>query len=73
MTPRGLIQSSPSAGSLSLCAESDKQGEAKTEALSAESTFGDADLAAIVQAWPDLPAAVRAGIGAMVKAATPSK
>ena len=28
------------------------------------------DLAAVVKAWPDLPEAVRAGIVAMVKAAT---
>jgi hypothetical protein len=30
----------------------------------------DADLAAITASWPDLPAALRAGIVAMVKAAT---
>jgi len=27
------------------------------------------DLAAVVEAWPDLPEALKAGIGAMVKAA----
>jgi hypothetical protein len=36
--------------------------ETKPEAL-------DADLAAVVKAWPMLPAAVKAGILAMVKAA----
>jgi len=30
-------------------------------------------LAAIVAAWPDLPEAIRAGIGAMVKAALPKR
>jgi hypothetical protein len=29
-----------------------------------------ADLAAVIDAWPELPEAVRAGIVAMVKAAT---
>ncbi len=33
----------------------------------------DPDLAAIVAAWPDLPEAIRAGIGAMVKAAWPKR
>ncbi len=31
----------------------------------------DRDLAAVVDAWPDLPEAIRAGIVAMVKAARP--
>jgi hypothetical protein len=31
------------------------------------------DLAAVVNAWPALPEAIRAGILAMVKAATPGK
>jgi hypothetical protein len=30
----------------------------------------DPDLAAVVDAWPDLPEAIRAGIVAMVKAAS---
>jgi hypothetical protein len=30
----------------------------------------DPDLAAVVEAWPTLPAAIRAGILAMVKAAS---
>jgi hypothetical protein len=30
----------------------------------------DADLAAVVDAWPELPEAIRAGILAMVKAAS---
>jgi hypothetical protein len=29
----------------------------------------DSDLAAVVEAWPDLPAAIRAGILAMIQAA----
>lgn len=32
----------------------------------------DPDLAAVVAVWPDLPPALRAGIVAMVKAATPT-
>jgi hypothetical protein len=31
----------------------------------------DTDLAAVVDAWPELPAAIKAGILAMVKAARP--
>jgi hypothetical protein len=34
-------------------------------------TLTDPDLAAVVAAWPELPPAVRAGILAMVKAASP--
>jgi hypothetical protein len=33
----------------------------------------DPDLAAIVAAWPELPAAIRAGILAMVTAASPER
>ncbi len=32
-------------------------------------TIADPDLAAVVDAWPDLPEAMKAGIVAMVKAA----
>jgi hypothetical protein len=32
---------------------------------------GDPELAGIVASWPDLPPAIRAGIVAMVRAATP--
>lgn len=35
-----------------------------------DSTEADPDLALVVEAWPGLPEAVRAGIVAMVKAAT---
>jgi hypothetical protein len=31
----------------------------------------DPELAAVVAAWPDLPPAIRAGVVALVKAATP--
>jgi hypothetical protein len=34
------------------------------------SAVGDADLAGLVTAWPDLPEAIRRGILAMVDAAT---
>ncbi|GIK17963.1 MAG: hypothetical protein BroJett004_01270 [Planctomycetota bacterium] len=32
----------------------------------------DPELAAVVAAWPDLPPAIRAGVLALVKAATPT-
>ena len=48
-------------------------GGAKSGALSPVSTPIDPDLAAITAAWPELPAALKAGIVAMVKAATGSK
>jgi hypothetical protein len=33
----------------------------------------DPDLAAVAEAWPDLPEAIKAGIVAMVKAASPER
>jgi hypothetical protein len=33
----------------------------------------DLDLAVVVDAWPDLPEAIKAGIMAMVKAASPDR
>ncbi len=38
--------------------------------LPADTCKTDPDLAAVVEAWPDLPEAIRAGILAMVNAAT---
>ena len=38
--------------------------------LPIDNSQGDANLAALVAAWPDLPEALRAGIMAMVKAAS---
>jgi len=40
-----------------------------TEIATTFGTVADPDLAAVVEAWPDLPEAIRAGIMAMVKAA----
>ncbi len=38
-------------------------------AVDSENALIDADLRAIIQAWPDLPGVVRVGIVAMVRAA----
>ena len=51
-------------------AASDPQPLAQTLARETEI---DPDLARVVSAWPDLPEAIRAGIGAMVKAASGSQ
>src|SRR5262245_36308752 len=45
------------------------QGGAKSGALAPESTSIDPPLATIIDAWPTLPDAIRAGILAMVRAA----
>ena len=48
-------------------------GDAQSDALSANSAPVDPDLAAITAAWPGLPAALKAGIVAMVNAAKSEK
>ena len=45
------------------------QGGAESGAVGAQSTLVDADLRAIIEAWPELPDAVKAGILAMIHAA----
>ena len=45
------------------------QNEAESEAVWPNSSPIDADLAAVVDAWPKLPEAIKAGILAMVRAA----
>ena len=45
------------------------QGGAKSGALPVQSTAIDPALAALIDAWPGLPEAIRAGILAMVRAA----
>ncbi|GDY00010.1 hypothetical protein LBMAG48_24130 [Phycisphaerae bacterium] len=45
-------------------------GETAPSVCASVSTPEDAELAAIIAAWPMLPAAMRAGVVAMVKAAT---
>ncbi len=49
--------------------QSQNQGEAESEAVSPNSTPIDPDLAAVVEAWPGLPSAIKTGILAMVRAA----
>jgi hypothetical protein len=41
-----------------------------TKIATTQSEVGDPDLAAVVEAWPELPEAIKAGIVAMVKAAS---
>jgi hypothetical protein len=45
------------------------QSGAECGALGAREAPIDADLAAVVDAWPELPSAIKAGILAMVRAA----
>lgn len=45
------------------------QSGAESGAVGAQSDVTDPDLAGVVKAWPTLPAPIRAGIVAMVKAA----
>jgi hypothetical protein len=45
-----------------------EQGGAESGARNAREEQLDPDLAAIVNAWPELPAAIRAGILAMIRA-----
>ena len=47
-----------------------RQTPALAESLPNDICKTDPDLAAVVEAWPDLPAALRAGIVAMVKASS---
>ncbi len=46
------------------------QGAAESGAVGARNRTHDPELAAVVAAWADLPEAVRAGIVAMVRAAS---
>jgi len=46
--------------------------EAECEAVGAQTPPSDPDLARLVEAWPTLPAALKAGIVAMVGAAVVS-
>ena len=46
-----------------------EMGAAESGAVGAPAAFDDADLQAVVDAWPKLPKVVKAGISAMAKAA----
>lgn len=48
-------------------AQSEKRGEAESEAV-----WPDSDLKAVVDAWPSLPEAIRAGIVALIRASVPN-
>jgi len=45
------------------------QSSAESGAVGAQTAFADPDLAAVVEAWPSLPEAIKAGILAMIRAA----
>jgi hypothetical protein len=47
------------------------QGGAKSGALASQQPIIDPALAALIDAWPTLPEAIRAGILAIVRAAVP--
>ncbi len=61
----GLELSHDSAGNFTIA----DQSGAESGALGAQNRPCDADLAEVVQSWPSLPDALRAGILAMVRAA----
>jgi len=65
MAGTGLELSQDSAGNSTVALQSGAQ----SGALVAQNRPCDADLAEVAQAWPSLPAALRAGILAMVRAA----
>ena len=44
-------------------------GDAESDALSKDSDPIDADLAALIDAWPTLPQSIKAGILAVIRAA----
>ena len=48
-------------------------GEPLADHLPTDTCQNDPDLAAVVDAWPELPEALKAGIVAMVKADSPGK
>ena len=65
VTPTGFEHTANSSGNQGVM----PQGGAESGALSGNSAPIDPDLAHIINRWPGLPAAIRAGITAMVKAA----
>jgi len=71
LPPRGPERNDVKASSAKPSGESPKAGGAESGAESAEKASKDADLAKVIEAWPGLHEAVRAGILAMVEAAKP--
>ena len=63
--PRGVEQAAKTAGKKPVC----ESGGAESGAESAENTSISPDLQKLIDAWPNLPKAVKAGIVAMVNAA----
>ena len=69
MAGTGFELSEDSSGNATIA----NQSGAKCGALGEQNRPIDQDLAAVIQAWPTLPAALKAGILAMVKAAKIAK
>jgi len=63
----GLITNATNSFGLTTSAESGRVGEAKSEAVSADSPATDPDLAKIVAAWPRLHENIKAAIRMMVE------
>ena len=70
VTPTGFEPVSVSGDEGRTCTKKDSAGVADLYANQPDSTVIDPDLATVVRAWPGLPEATRAGIVAMVRAAT---
>ena len=69
MTPRGLEQGDVKSGNSKGLGKSPESGGAESGAESGVSGDFDADLRKVIDAWADLPEAVKTGILAMVDAA----
>ncbi|MCE9589605.1 MAG: hypothetical protein K8S99_03680 [Planctomycetes bacterium] len=74
-TPRGHEHPEDSSGNTANCkargTESGTGPALKAESIPVATTPTDPDLTRLIDAWPTLPPALRAGIVAMVKASTP--
>lgn len=63
MLPLGLEQGAPNTGETPFS----ETGGAESDALGAQSALIDPELLALVEAWPELPEAIKANILAMVR------
>jgi hypothetical protein len=71
LTPTGFERVSTTTISAKDLGQTSLSSAAKSGAILTETDFSDQRLCDLVSAWPQLPEAVRAGIAAMVKAASP--